>query len=418
MQVFISYAHTRADTALTRYLAARLTAVKVDVWLDESSLKAGDSLQAYIEKAIAASDAGIFIVSPSWMQSEWTAFELEQFDKRGPDLVRRIPIFRIPREHLSIPPALIKMVGLAWLEDEADNDARFWELYCALTGTSLGPSDQWSARGGSVGSTPVALPPPTVARTTARLRASLRCDRAPQWKTIDSDLATEGSSEIILVPGAAGQAHEHFLERIQRLLRMDPPRSVIAIDWPTRPRSREEFREAIARALTVAPAALVEQLGQRLTHSNLLLLHPCVRARFIDDALVSYHTVWLPELLVECRPRMNLKCIQPIEWPPESGLASQVLTWFRLRASVSDDKAQAEDLIGQLRSKAPATLRAIRLHDLRDISDDDLNEFCELMNLNQQQTNWFLSRISARNPKTVNRRCFRPLTITFRTRGA
>ncbi len=120
MQVFISYAHTPIDTALARYLAARLRDVAVKVWLDESSLKAGDPLQSDIEQAIADSDAGVFLVSRSWLISKWTAFELEQFDKRDPHSVRCIPIFRVPRERLSVPPALIKIKGLTWMEDDGD----------------------------------------------------------------------------------------------------------------------------------------------------------------------------------------------------------------------------------------------------------------------------------------------------------
>ena len=400
MQVFISYAHTPGDTALARYLAARLRAVKLEVWQDESSLTAGDALQGDIEQAIAASEAGIFIVSQSWLDSEWTAFELEQFDKRDPQQVRRIPIFRMPRERLTVPPALIKLKGLLWLEDDQDGDARFWEVYCAVTSCDPGPIEEWSARGRGAAASPVPLPPPPAPPPPpAAVRPSLRCDRAPQWKTVD-DLATEGSSEIILLPGAAGQAHEHFLERIQRLLRLDPPRSVTTVDWPTRPRGRDEFREAIARALGVPPPRLAETFGMRLAHSNLMLLHPCVRARFIDDALVKYYTLWLPELLEEARPRMNVKSVQPIEWPPGAGVATQLLTWFRLRGTDDEGKPQAEELIGMLRTKAAPRMRAIRLHELTDVNDDDLNEFCDLMNLTDQQRTWFLARISARKPKT------------------
>ena len=54
MQVFISYAHTPADSELARYLAARLRDLKIDAWLDEESLTAGGRLQADIERAIAA----------------------------------------------------------------------------------------------------------------------------------------------------------------------------------------------------------------------------------------------------------------------------------------------------------------------------------------------------------------------------
>jgi hypothetical protein len=400
MQVFISYAHTPADTALARYLAERLRACAVDVWLDEASLKAGELLQAEIEEAIAASQAGIFIVTPSWLMSEWTAFELEQFDKRDPRIVKRIPILRIPRERLNVPPALVKIKGLIWLEEDTEADARFWELHCALSDTNPGPSDQWPTRGRALSKTPVPLPAPAAARPAPSVRASLRCDRAPQWKTVD-DLATEGSNEIILLPGGAGQAHDHFLERIQRLLRMDPPRSVTTVDWPTRPRSRDEFREALARALATSPADLAAEIGARLAHANLMLLHPCIRARFVDDRLVQYYTKWLPELLDESRPRMNLKCVQPIEWPPEAGLGAQLMTWLRLRgASHVDAHPQAETLIELVKAKATDSLRAIRLHDLTDITDDDLSEFCELMKLKDHQKSWFLSHINARQPRT------------------
>jgi hypothetical protein len=400
MQVFISYAHTAVDTALARYLAARLREMGLEVWLDESVLRAGAVLQADVERGIAESEAGIFIVSQSWLVSEWTAFELEQFDRRDPHSVKRIPILRLPRERLIVPPALVKIKGLIWLENEVDCDARFWEVYCAVSDTPPGPSEAWSERGRSISKIVAPIPLPIPPRPTASLRASLRCDRAPQWKTVD-DLATEGSNEIILVTGVVGQAHEHFLERIQRLLRLDPPRSVTTVDWPTRPHSRDEFREALARALGVAPASLAQDLSLRLTHSNLVLLHPCLRSRYVDDALVKYYTVWLPELIGESRPQMNLKCVQPVEWPPEASAARRVMTWLRLGGEVEEDgRPQAEALIGRMRGGASRSLRAIRLHDLSDITDSDLNEFCDLMNLDDRQRTWFLVRIRARDPKT------------------
>src|SRR5262245_36870681 len=182
MQVFVGYAYTPADTALARYLAARLRAGGVDVWLDEASLKAGGMLQADIEQAIAASQAGIFIVSPSWLISEWTAFELDQFDKRDPRVVKRIPILRTPPERLNVPPPLVRVKALIWLEEDLEADARFWELHCALADTNPGPSDQWLSLGRALSKTPVPLPAPAVARPASTLRASLRCDRAPQWK--------------------------------------------------------------------------------------------------------------------------------------------------------------------------------------------------------------------------------------------
>ena len=116
---------------------------------------------------------------------------------------------------------------------------------------------------------------------------------------------------------------------------------------------------------------------------------------------MKYYTEWLPQLIDESRSRMNLKCVQPVEWPPESGVAEQLLTWLHLHASPEESKPEAEQLITRVRAVAAPTLRVIRLHELSDITGEDLDEFCELMNLKDHQRTWFLSRISARSPKTA-----------------
>jgi len=401
VKVFISYAHTPGDTPIAQYLAARLNNIGIDTWLDEAKLRGGDPLQQAIEKAISESNAGLFIISPSWLERQWTAFELNQFDKSDPRVVRRIPILRSPHERLTLPPPLVKMTGVTWLEDDGDGDARFWQIYCALTDSEPGPAAEWTTRGRTLSKSSARIPPPPPKRPTSTIRPSLRCDRAPQWSVVD-DLATQGSNEIIILAGVVGQAHEHFVERIQRLLRMDPPRSVIAVNWPTRPRSGDEFREALATALNVATDALAEEMGARLTHSNLVLLHPCVRSLFLDPELVRYYTEWLPRLLDECRPQKQLKCVQPVEWTPDAGIAGQVLSWLRVRGSTDEDgHVHAEHLIGEIKTKAALSLRAIRLHDLENVTVGDLTEFCDLMSLTDRQKTWLLERIDARAAKTA-----------------
>jgi hypothetical protein len=401
VKVFISYAHTPGDTPVAQYLAARLRDIGIDTWLDEAKLRGGDLLQPAIEKAIGESNAGLFIISPSWLEREWTAFELDQFDRRDPRVVRRIPILRSNRKELSLPPPLVKMTCIPWLEEDGDGDARFWQIYCALTDTEPGPSAEWTKRGQTVSKSSARIVPPAVARPTSTIRASLQCDRAPQWSVVDT-LATQGSNEIIILPGVVGQAHEHFVERIQRMLRMDPPRSVVAIDWPTRPRSREEFREALATALNITPDALAEEMGARLTHSNLVLLHPCVRSLFADAGVVKYYTEWLPQLIEECRPQKHLKCVQPVEWTPDAGFAGQMLTWLRFRGSAEGDAhGLAENMIGEIKTRAASALRVIRLHDLENVTADDLTQFCDLMSLTNRQRSWLLERIDARAAKTA-----------------
>jgi hypothetical protein len=180
---------------------------------------------------------------------------------------------------------------------------------------------------------------------------------------------------------------------------MDPPRSMTKVDWPARPSNRGECFELLAQALRVPVASIATEIAERLLHENLILLHPCIRARFVDQTLVRYYTEWLPELVSGRRPSMHLKCVQPIEWPPESRTLEQLLTWMRLRPeSDRDGKLQAEELIRLVRGGADPALRVVRLHDLEDITDEDLVRFCELVDLNGKQQEWFLSRIRMRKP--------------------
>jgi TIR domain len=406
MQVFLSYAHTPADSALVTYIDARLRAAGFTVWRDQSNLPAGQLLQDAIEKAIAASDHGVFIVSPSWLQREWTAFELEQFARRDPTVVRRIPVLRSPHDQLTVPPRLVKIKAFEWLEGDSQPDSRMWELYCAIKGDDPGPQDAWEDRGHTLPAVDPKLysppPPPPPMK-----RPSLLCDRAPQWKTVD-DLAVELRNELVIVPGAVGQDHEHFLQRIEWLLRHDPPRSIVRIDWPTWPHSRDEFREALGRALAVPATELASDMSHRLANSNLLLLHPCVRSQFVSEPLIAYYTKWLPELITECRPTKNVKCVQPVEWPPEPrGFGrlvrslSRPASWLSRPAPDDDEsRPRAEELIQRFLSGAAPLLRAVRLRELGDLTPDDLDDFCQIVALGTKQRTWLLEHIGSRNART------------------
>lgn len=401
-QVFISYAHTRADTALAKCAAAALRSVGIGVWLDEATLSGGDLLQNAIEKAIATSQHGVFLVSPSWINREWTQFELEQFARRDPNVVRRIPIFRAPRRDMVVPPALVRVTGFQWLEDDQDVDSRLWELYCAVTDTPPGPSEAWAEQWRGLPKRGPAPSRPVVSTPNARLRPSLRCNRAVQWSAVD-ELAVDSTNELIVIPGCVGQAHDHFVERIQRLLRLDPPRSMVTVDWPTRPRSRDEYLEALGRALDVAPTAIAGEFAERLAYNNLLLLHPCVRTRFADESLVKYYTEWLPDVIEQARADMKIKCVQPIEFPADKAGRS-LLAWFRVGTPPVDTRAGADTLMTTLRSSTRSVFRTIRLRDLTDVTQDDLTEFSDFCGLTATQRAWLLAQIEARNavlPKDI-----------------
>ena len=408
MEVFLSYAHTPADQALALYVAARLRAAAIDVWMDRSSLNAGQPTRQAIQAAVARCDHGVFIVSQSWLSRDWTDWELGLFEGRDPAVVRRIPLLRRHRNELALPPLLFRFTGFEWLEDDADPDARVWELYCAITGGEPGPPAQWTERGRGLGpGTGSPAPALERPRPAAAIRPSLRCDRAQQWKTVD-DLTDSGRNELLLLPGAAGQDHDHFVQRVQYLLRADPPRSIARVDWPTRPCTRDEYEDALARALDATPDRLATAVSERLAHTNLVLLHPVLRSRFVDEALIRYYTEWLPAWLpawvAAARPRMNLKCVQPIEWPADS-LWSSMRRWLPGGAPTDEDgRADAEQMMRRCLEAAAPALRAVRLSELHDLSPEDMDDFCQIEALTTTQREWLMSRIGARRaraPKDV-----------------
>jgi len=400
-QVFISYAHTPPDAALASYLARRLKGSGIGVWFDVESLPAGTPLEAGLEKGIAESDHGIFIVSKSWLprDRDYTAYELDQFARRDQQgvTVRRIPIFREPRAQLAIPPQLTRMAGFEWFDTDRDWDGRFWQLYCAVTGDALGDPDSWSEKGRALAGRQAAPPPPPPPPPPSAAPPSLRCDRAVQWSAVDVH-AMEKFHELLLLPGTVGQAHEHFVQRIKQYLRPDPPRTIVPVDWETRPRSQGEFLEALGNALQVPSDRVAAGLGELLSRANVFLLHRCIGAHFVDAPLTSYYTTWLPELLQQSQPQQHLKCIQPIEWPRERRGLTQMLTFLQRlggRADDPDGREDAERLIETVRTRIAPPLRAFRIHDLTDLTDDELREFCDLIGLAAAQRDWLLARIKS-----------------------
>jgi hypothetical protein len=397
LQIFISYSHNAADTPLARYLAARLRELGFDVWQDESSQAAGNDLQNDIDKAIRDSDHGIFIVSKLSLLSKWCKLEVDRFDRRDPATVRRTPVFRVPPEQLLLPAAMIDLKGITWVDDDAHYHERFWELYCAITGKDPGPVECWGDESRAL--TKASVPPP-IAVAAAPTLESLRCNRGVQWNAV-FEVAPEKSHDVVFVPGVVGQAHDHFSQRIREMLLTVPPRSIVSVHWRKRPCSRDEFYAALADDMRVSPEWLPREMAERMTDSNLVLIHPCLRTRYVEPALISYYVEWLPELIRQVQPGMSLKCVQPVEWPLAAGVVARMLTLFRLHEAASEEgQPQAEKFIRLVQAGVAPALRPIRLQDLGDITDRDLGEFCQIEKLTPPQTVWFLSQIKLRDPKT------------------
>jgi hypothetical protein len=225
-----------------------------------------------------------------------------------------------------------------------------------------------------------AAPPPPDDR-----RPSLVCGRSDQWNEV-CQCAPANQHQVLIVMGEVGQATSHFCDRIQTYLSPDPKRSIVAVDWPTRPVSKEAFFEPLAKALDTGPMPLAQALANRLAQENLILLHDCVKIRFHDEALVSYYTKWLPDLLAANPNSRHLKCVQPIEWPESP---RSLLRFFS--GGDSDDTAQ--NLLEMLRSGQAALMPLVEVEEFKDVSDGEIKSFLKTSALSSAQKEKMLSML-------------------------
>ncbi len=73
--LFISHA-TEDKKDFVRPLAERLKRAGVDVWYDEYSISAGDSISASIDKGLIECNYGLVVISPDFLKKKWTEYEL------------------------------------------------------------------------------------------------------------------------------------------------------------------------------------------------------------------------------------------------------------------------------------------------------------------------------------------------------
>lgn len=417
MQVFLSYAWSAADSFVARKLAGALRAAKMTVWLDEEQLPAGghrgDRLDDRLRQGIDASDAAVFLVSQSWIERDWTRWELDLFAARNPR-PRLVPLLRLARDQLLryIPPQLSQLAQLEWLDSEKSPIERFWQVYCGVQDLPPGPREEWQARGlaisGSVfNDTQPGSPGEDSAPSTPRPAlprkiwddVSTTCDRARHWTAFLTHARTD-AHEMLLLPGARGSGHKQFLARVMRDLSEEPPRAIAQVTWPERPRTQADYLELLATGLGEPPggrvdleARVIDLLRARLASRNLVLLQSPLRSGFDDPEAMRYYTVTLPALLAKANPAHRLKYVQPIEWSAE-GIVTKIFQ--RLRGGgLSSDHAGAHRLMEALEAKAGAPLRIKSLPPLAEIPRDELIEFLDALGLTAVQRDRLMKQIDA-----------------------
>ncbi|MBT9552376.1 MAG: toll/interleukin-1 receptor domain-containing protein [Hydrogenophaga sp.] len=74
--LFVSHA-SEDKNDFVRPLAHALKAHGLQVWFDELSLRAGDSLRRSIDKGLSECDAGVLVLSPAFFRKQWPQRELD-----------------------------------------------------------------------------------------------------------------------------------------------------------------------------------------------------------------------------------------------------------------------------------------------------------------------------------------------------
>ncbi len=97
-------------------IARELEKRGLNVWLDKSCLKLGDSLRRTIEEGLANSSFGVVILSPNFIKKEWPQSELDGLTSKETDGVKVIlPVWhKVGREDIiKISPILSDKIGIS-----------------------------------------------------------------------------------------------------------------------------------------------------------------------------------------------------------------------------------------------------------------------------------------------------------------
>ena len=401
--VFISYVHE--DAQFARSLAAALRSAGVEPWLYEHRNNPGDPLEETLHAAIARAECGVFLVAPRFAKSDYCMNELRIFAEHFSHL-RRIPVLRRPRKELEIPALLgARLVAMEWIDGVTNCDEAIYELLCAIRGEKVKPDRvQWAALGrAATASMPAEfLAPPADPYVTSAQYESLRCDRAREWMAFE-DIYPGPSHHVVLLGGTPADAHDYFVVRIERYLRVQPAFERAQVDWRLRPRTKGECFERLDRALQHAgPSGLVARLRYWMREKNLILIHLPIEDRYEDPILVSYYREWLPELMDEVKPVRRLKCIQPVVWTSPPRVAAALRQWFGGTPPqwlLSGAEKNGRALIERMEA-IPSASTLTEFIELGPIHETDVRQFCRTARLAPVDTETLLDEIRDRRITT------------------
>jgi|ERR1043165_5379685 hypothetical protein len=139
--LFISHASEDKDD-VARPLADRFLELGLSVWYDEYTLTVGDSLRRSIDRGLAGCRYGLVILSPHFLQKEWTQKELDGLVAREDGSAKRIlPVWHnVSRgDIVAFSPPLADKLGVSTAKG-LDHVVREIMRVCQSAGASVGSS--------------------------------------------------------------------------------------------------------------------------------------------------------------------------------------------------------------------------------------------------------------------------------------
>lgn len=135
--VFISYSHADA-TWVSDWLRPRLDAAGLHVCLDRRDFDVGVPTLVNMERAVDHSRHTLLVLTPAWVDSEWTAFEELLTQTADPTARRRrlIPLLLQPCQ----PPRRIAMLTYADFTQQAAWNTELQRVIAAVQGELHCPS--------------------------------------------------------------------------------------------------------------------------------------------------------------------------------------------------------------------------------------------------------------------------------------
>lgn len=155
--VFISYSHADQDW-VWNWLIPRLKAEGLILCTDQESFDIGVPSLVNMENAVLASRHTLLVLTPAYMNSQWTLYEQILAQTQDPigQRQRTLPVLREPCE---LPPR-IAMLTYVDLAESVNAEAQVRRLINAIRGSRTLPDPQRIPVGRTPAPTPAATPAP------------------------------------------------------------------------------------------------------------------------------------------------------------------------------------------------------------------------------------------------------------------